>query len=311
MVVVQYNVSLCFTCFLVLPQTGTPGNPSTPTPPASTNDCDPCNQNGYRTYTSPSGSTCYCLGGSTEPWEWSDKKCVNDYVGLPNEEERPYFCLGSGSNPNSRACLSQCNFMLNTVNSLNPCNQNLYNAARTCADCVPGGAIHYQLDGRSPSGPYIQGIESMNIFMDGMKNWCARPSRCIDLSTGGKISGTGGCPVINNTPNNSPASNSPIRGGGGGSTPGSPGSVRPAGGNTASAKIVTSSTISTTDANGRPTFSIQLATIDNPDFTANTGFATARPNTGSNGAARMDSKVSKAAVAFAMIAALIVAMRAH
>lgn len=57
--------------------------------------------------------------------------------------------------------------MLNTVNSANPCNPNLYNAARTCATCVPGGAIHYQLDGRSPGGPYYSGEGAANTFMEG------------------------------------------------------------------------------------------------------------------------------------------------
>jgi hypothetical protein len=41
---------------------------------------------------------------------------------------------------------------------------------------------------------------------------------------------------------------------------------------------VSSTTISTTDVEGRPTFSIELATVDNPAFTAQTGFAGARPS---------------------------------
>lgn len=48
---------------------------------------------------------CYCIGGETEPWEWADKKCINDVAGLPNDEGRPSLCLGSGGTPASRACL--------------------------------------------------------------------------------------------------------------------------------------------------------------------------------------------------------------
>lgn len=40
-----------------------------------------------------------------------------------------------------------------------------------------------------------------------------------------------------------------------------------------------------TDAEGRPTFSFELATVDNPAFTGNTGFAGARPTTNSEGGA--------------------------
>lgn len=38
-------------------------------------------------------------------------------------------------------------------------------------------------------------IHNLCLFI-GLKNWCALPSRCIDLPTGGRISGTGGCPVV-------------------------------------------------------------------------------------------------------------------
>lgn len=82
--------------------------PSTPSPPTSSppqDDCGPCSSEGHPTYTSPSGKQCYCIGGSTDPWEWADKNCINDVTGLPNDEGRPYLCLGSGSTPSSRACL--------------------------------------------------------------------------------------------------------------------------------------------------------------------------------------------------------------
>lgn len=45
---------------------------------------------------------------------------------------------------------------------------------------------------------------------------------------------------------------------------------------------VTTNTRSFTDINGRPTFAVELLTIEEPNFTANTEFAGSRP-TGTSG----------------------------
>lgn len=82
----------------------------------------------------------------------------------------------------------------------------------------------------------------------GLQDWCAKPQRCYDLRGGKKISGQNGCPVL---AVNNPASPPP--------------------------SIVTTSTRSFTDLNGRPTFALELLTIEDPSFTANTEFAGSRP----------------------------------
>lgn len=68
---------------------------------------------------------------------------------------------------------------------------------------------------------------------------------------------------------------------------------------------VTTSTISTTGADGRPTFSLQLATIDNPAYTANTAFAGARPSSSSDGGAMSTTAVSMSAALASVIAVTI------
>lgn len=65
---------------------------------------------------------------------------------------------------------------------------------------------------------------------------------------------------------------------------------------------VTTSTISTTGADGRPTFSLQLATIDNPAYTANTAFAGARPSSSPDGSALSTTAVSMSAALASVIA---------
>lgn len=69
---------------------------------------------------------------------------------------------------------------------------------------------------------HILTLKPLLFFLNtGLKNWCARPNRCIDLTTGGKISGTGGCPVVVQNNPGTPSvggGSTTIRSGGGSST---------------------------------------------------------------------------------------------
>jgi hypothetical protein len=87
--------------------TTTPGSDPTPTPdPRPDDQCPPCTDRSFKFTPVPGGRECSCLGGGdTAPWSWEPYKCINDVTGLPNDEGRPSVCLGSGGNPNSRACL--------------------------------------------------------------------------------------------------------------------------------------------------------------------------------------------------------------
>ncbi|KAK9899254.1 hypothetical protein P389DRAFT_46204 [Cystobasidium minutum MCA 4210] len=242
--------------------------PTSPTPPRSSpspqpatpdpeDDCPPCEDEPLFTSESPSGKVCYCLGGGQkgrnngdrQPWAWGGPFCQygSDGAGLDvSEDEKPQICSGNGAIPASRECLNQCNFMLTTVNSANPCSPNVVNAANACARCT--GANMFVQTGKEATGTYMNGPQVAAKLIDGLQGWCAKPNRCYDLKGGKKISGQGGCPVL--------AVNNPV------APPPS---------------VVTTNTRSFTDLNGRPTFAIELLTVADPNFTANTEFAGSRP----------------------------------
>lgn len=141
----------------------------------------------FQPVTSPSGRECWCTpgdGDTSAKWWNTVSDCRQGSV-PSNSDGKPALCIGTGDVPQTKACLvspvlrcsfaaelpcraprlakpdhcsinrhscrrqSQCNFMLTTINSGSPCNPNLYNAAKSCAGCVNGGAL------RTDGGGYL------------------------------------------------------------------------------------------------------------------------------------------------------------
>jgi hypothetical protein len=156
-----------------------------------------------------------------------------------------------------------------------------------------------------------------------LSGWCAKPSRCVQLSTGAKIS-EGQCAAINppngnnrasitTTPSVIPPSGgnaSPGAGRGGSTVPSVIGELlacRPCTEEAEPLPLVTSSTVTTVDQFGRPTLSVQQLTMSNPAFTPNTVFGGSAP-TGASGTGAASRKASEWTVVMAGILASVIGL---